>query len=80
MSAGLPVIVWSKSAIAKFVEKYNVGFIVDSLYDIDNKLNKITEEEYNRFIENVSSIKQNVRCGYYAKRAIQSAIDFCKNN
>lgn len=80
MSAGLPVIVWSKSAIAKFVEKYNVGVIVDSLYDIDNKLNKITEEKYNRFIENVSSIKQNVRCGYYAKRAIQSAIDFCKNN
>ncbi|HFI0845575.1 TPA: glycosyl transferase, partial [Streptococcus suis] len=33
LSSGRPVIVWSKSAEAKFVEENNIGFAVDSLFD-----------------------------------------------
>lgn len=79
MAAGLPVIVWSKSAIAKFVEEHNIGIVVDSLYDIDKKLNAVSKEQYDEFLKNISNIKANVRHGHYAKQAIQKALALCSN-
>ena len=38
IAAGLPVIVWEQSAVADFVNKYNIGYTIKNLYDI-NKIN-----------------------------------------
>ena len=46
MASGLPVIVWKKSAIAEFVLSNNVGIAVDSIFEIKDNINKITDEQY----------------------------------
>ena len=65
MAAGIPVIVWKESAIAKFVQENNVGFCVDSLNEIDELIGNVTEETYRELIKNVKPISERVHKGYY---------------
>ena len=65
MAAGIPVIVWKESAIAKFVQENNVGFCVDSLYEIDELIGNVTEETYRELVKNVKPISERVHTGYY---------------
>lgn len=74
LSAGLPVIVWSESAEANFVIKNQVGFVVSSLFELRDKLNKITVEEYNLYVKNVHKISNKLVSGEYTKKAIQEAL------
>lgn len=74
LSSGIPVIVWSNSAIAKFVTNEGVGITVDSLEHIDNQINDITVEQYKTIVHNVSTISKRLNSGYYTKRAVGAAI------
>ena len=38
LASGIPVIIWSKAALAEFIEKNKCGITVDSLYEIADKL------------------------------------------
>lgn len=67
MAAGLPVIVWKKAAIANFVEKYNVGYTISNIYDI----NELDFCDYNQKRENVMDICRKVREGYFTKEALK---------
>ena len=58
--AGLPVIVWKEAAIAKFVEKENIGITVDSLYELNTGLLNISKEEYDKKIKNVMKIREKI--------------------
>lgn len=68
--AAMPVIVWSESAISKFVEENNIGFCVNSLHEIDDILPKITQEKYREYCENVWELSKRVRSGYYTKKVL----------
>ena len=57
MAAGIPVIVWKKAAIAEFVEKYNVGYTISNLYDI----NDIDFADYEIKKENAMKISEKVK-------------------
>jgi len=46
LTAGLPVIVWSQSAIAGFVTANNLGFTVNSLKELEFVLQKISIEQF----------------------------------
>ena len=74
MAAGIPTIVWKKSAIAEFVDKYNVGYTIRNIYDINN----IDFSDYNEKKENVINISNKIRTGYYTKKVISKIIE--KNN
>lgn len=75
MAAGLPVIVWRKSAVADFVKKYNVGYIINSLDEIDS----INTNDYNEKKKNVQAIRNNVINGYYTRRVFKSILENNKN-
>lgn len=61
--AGIPVIVWKESAVAEMVMKNGLGICVDTLNELEEVLNNISDEEYNCMIKNVSKIKDNIRNG-----------------
>lgn len=72
LSSGLPIIVWKKAAIAEYVERYGLGYTVESLSDIPNIVQNITESEYMMIKKNVLSMAQELRNGNHIRRAIES--------
>ena len=73
IASGLPVIVWKKSAIAKFVSSNNVGIAVDNILEIKEKINNISVGEYHVMRDNVTNIQKCICKGYYTKMAIKKA-------
>lgn len=74
ISARLPVIVWSKSAVADFVKKENIGFVIDKMIDIKSKILSLDKKEYDVYLNNIKKIQENIVSGYYSKAAIKKAI------
>lgn len=70
LSLGMPVIVWKKAAIANFVEKNNVGIVVNNLIEIESKLKSMTEEEYNYLKRNSELMSMKVKSGYFIKNVV----------
>lgn len=75
IAAGLPVIVWSEAAIADFVNKYRIGFAVNSILDIPNKIKQLTNSDYEVYLKNIKELQQKVTSGYFTKHALKQAID-----
>lgn len=70
LAAGLPIIIWKQAALAELVEKYNLGFTIDSLDDIAVKRKNITEEQYGEMLNNIKRFSDRVSSGYFTKRAL----------
>ncbi len=66
IAAGMPVIVWKKSAIADFVRENNIGYEISNLYDI----NKIDFSDYDVKKKNVEKLEQKVRTGYFTQSVL----------
>jgi len=75
VSSCLPVIVWSQAAIADFVKEQDIGFCVDKLTDINAVLDSMTEEDYARYLKNITALQEKVISGYFTKKAIRKAMD-----
>lgn len=68
IAAGLPLIVWSKSALAFYVKKYSLGICVDSLKELE-KLS-IEKKEYLTMHDNVMKYRYEIVRGKHLLRAI----------
>lgn len=75
LSSGMPVVIWKDAAEAKFVQKYGVGICVDSLRDLDHLLSNIGEDEYGIFCKKVEYVRDKLITGFYAKKALELAIE-----
>lgn len=73
LSAGIPVIIWSGAAAAEFVKKNHVGLVVDSLYELEDILQKINEEQYYNLAENTKRIAVCLNKGEYTQNSIKQA-------
>ncbi|MGL2222998.1 hypothetical protein [Oenococcus oeni] len=71
LAAGVPVIAWSKSAIAPLVLRFGVGILVDNLSNIDVKLAKVSENEYQEMKENSRKLGIRLRKGFFLKQIIR---------
>lgn len=71
IASGIPVIVWKQSAEAGFVEKYNVGFAVDSLSELSTIMNGMTKEKYDDIVKNVKEVSKKVRTGYFLTKSLE---------
>jgi len=70
LSAGLPVIVWNQSAVADYVLKNNIGFTVASLQGIEDAIGKISQEGYEKMLQNIKPIQQQITNGEFLKTVI----------
>ena len=76
LASGFPMIVWSQSALADFVRKNQCGIIVDSLFEISESLDSLSEEDYQELIKNSKKIGEKIRDGYFLKTALEK----CERN
>ena len=65
------MIVWSQSALADFVRKNQCGIIVDSLFEISESLDSLSENDYQELIKNSKKIGEKIRDGYFLKTALE---------
>ncbi len=70
IAAGLPVVAWKKSAIADFIQKYDIGYLIDNIYDINN----IDFSNYNVKLNNINNVQKQARSGYFTTNAINKCI------
>lgn len=75
LSSGLPVVIWDKAAEAVFVKNNKLGIAVNSLFELQSKLENITEDDYNEMARNVAVIAEKLKKGYYAGKALQKSVD-----
>lgn len=71
MVAGLPVIVWKQSAMAKFVKKMNIGITINSLADISTQIDSISDVEYNAYLSNLRKLADKLVKGEMTKGVLQ---------
>lgn len=63
IAAGIPVILWSKSAEKEFVIKHNIGIAVDSLTELSDIISSIDDLNYVKMKQNVQQLSQQLRSG-----------------
>jgi hypothetical protein len=68
LAAGLPLIVWSESAFATFVQKKNIGVIVTDLSVLEKAIAGITPEQYATMRQNIKPLQSNISKGYYLSK------------
>lgn len=73
LRCGLPVIIWKKAAMARFIEQNRIGICIDSLKELDDILGNLTTEQYMEMIHNLQEISMLIGNGYYAQAAIEDA-------
>ena len=72
LSSGLPVIVWSQSALAPVVKSLGVGFAVDSLADIEPMLSELSDVDDRRMKAAALLVALKLRSGQMIESAVSS--------
>ncbi|MDK0736128.1 hypothetical protein P7A61_11155 [Clostridium perfringens] len=72
--SGLPVIIWEKAAMAKFIKENDLGIVISSLSNLDEVLNGITYDRYLEIKNNVNLIKSKIENGFFTKESINKTI------
>ena len=70
LSSGLPVIIWKKAALADFIEQNKLGIVIDNLNNLDNVLDRLSKNDYQKMKHNVDKISSGLRQGMYIKNAM----------
>ena len=79
IASGLPIIIWEQAALAKLVERYNVGITIGNLNEIPAKIKSISDEEYNMMRLNAYELSEKLRNGYFTKKAIHKAVEYVES-
>lgn len=79
LAVGLPVIIWEQAAEAEFVLRNNVGFTVNSIYDLPEKLAAVNDNNYESLRNNAKIVGNQLRRGRYMTNAIKKAEKIVKD-
>lgn len=71
LSSGIPVIIWRQAALAKFIERNQLGILTDDLSKLDEQLSELSPATYAQMKENVVKMSSMLRQGHYIKRAMR---------
>lgn len=71
LSAGIPVFIWKHAAAAPFVEKNQIGILIEKISDIEDIFDIFTEEDYSILSKNAFAVSEKLRKGYFTKTALQ---------
>lgn len=68
MAAGLPVIAWKDAAVADVIRKYQVGYLIENIYEI----NSLDYSQYETFCKNASKLAEKVRDGWFTRQVFEA--------
>jgi hypothetical protein len=66
----LPIIIWEKAATAELVKKYKIGFTVKTLFEIEDKIAALREDEYRQMQTNMQPLAEKINKGECLANAI----------
>ncbi len=72
IAAGIPLIVWSQSALADCVRENHLGICIESLKDLKNILDRITLDSYEAMVRAVGEYRKDVIAGNHLKLVLNS--------
>jgi glycosyltransferase involved in cell wall biosynthesis len=75
LAAGMPLIVWDKSALAPVVLEKKVGITITTLNDLDKVINNITAGAYTEMQQNAAELGELICRGYHLKKIIRQLIN-----
>lgn len=70
---GMPIVIWSKAAMAKFVTDNDIGITVDSLEDLPDAISKLTKQDIERMKAHATVLKDKLENGGYLSEALAKA-------
>ncbi|MFC6170168.1 hypothetical protein [Loigolactobacillus jiayinensis] len=73
ISAGVPVIVWKKAGVAKFIEDNNLGMAIDSIDEIPERIQNLSQQQYAAIMDSVQNMQQRLIDGSMIKTAVRAA-------
>lgn len=73
--AGMPIIVPNNFSIKKEILDLNIGLVINSLGEIEEKLNKISKEEYLNMQKNVIEVQKEISKGLHTLRCIKEMVE-----
>lgn len=74
LTAGIPVIIWKEAALADFITKNKLGIAVNSLTELKDKINNISDKEYEEMLKNVSKVSEKTKKGMFLTEAINKIV------
>lgn len=74
IASGMPIITWEHAAIAEFVQKNKIGFVVDSILRIPEIINTIDEKTYSTYENNIQNLQEQVINGKFTKSVLHQLI------
>ena len=73
LRAGIPVIVWSESAMAPFILGHGLGIAIHSIRELKEILPHMSAQTYAQLKANAKKISEQLGNGYYTRRAFEEA-------
>ena len=74
IATGIPVIVWKESAVADLVAKYDIGYCISSLDEINHIMDRIDDQRYAELQDHLRPIQKKVLHGEFFKAAMNQVI------
>ena len=62
------MIAWKDAAVADVIRKYQVGYLIENIYEI----NHLDYSQYETFCENVSKLAVKVRDGWFTRQVFEA--------
>lgn len=72
LSMGLPIIIWKESALAPFVERYQVGITIESLKGLESALGSMSADDILKMRQNAIDVSDKIRNGFFLKSAVHN--------
>ena len=74
LASGFPLVVWKQSALSHFVLEKNCGVAVESLHDLKNTIENLSDADYQELVANAKNIGKKIRDGFYLTSALKKLI------
>ena len=71
LASGFPLVVWKQSALSHFVLEKGCGIAVESLHDLKETIDNLSDADYQDLVDNAKRVGQEIRDGHYLKIALK---------
>ena len=71
LASGFPLVVWKQSALSRFVLENGCGIAVESLHDLKNTIENLSDSDYQELVANAKKIGKKIRDGFYLTSALK---------
>lgn len=76
LRCNLPVLIWSKAAIAPFLLSHKCCLTFDSLEEVDGLLSSLAPEKYAELQRNAVALGKKIGSGYFIRTALAAAFEY----